>query len=209
MSEQKTPEEALQDSKVVAIENSGTISGSLVGAAAEIRRRRRAEAIQLSLRALCMATSVVSLSLMVTAKQASSVSIYGFRLPVHSKWSFSESYEYLVGVSAAVAAHSFLQLLIGSSRFLRMSSLIPSRNHAWLIFAGDQVFAYALMSAGSASSGVTNLNRTGIRHTALPNFCKPLHKFCDHVAISIVFTFISCFLLATSAVQDIIWLSQH
>lgn len=47
---------------------------------------------------------------------------------------------YLVGVSAAVAAHSFLQLLIGSSRFLRMSSLIPSRNHAWLIFAGDQVY---------------------------------------------------------------------
>lgn len=72
-----------------------------------------------------------------------------------------------------------------------------------------QAFAYALMSAGSAASGVTNLNRTGIRHTALPDFCKPLHKFCDHVAISIAFTFISCFLLATSAVQDVLWLSQH
>lgn len=72
-----------------------------------------------------------------------------------------------------------------------------------------QVFAYALMSAGSAASGVTNLNRTGIRHTALPNFCKPLHKFCDHVGISIAFTFTSCFLLATSVVQDVIWLSQH
>lgn len=72
-----------------------------------------------------------------------------------------------------------------------------------------QAFAYALMSGGSAASGVTNLNRTGIRHTALPNFCKPLHKFCDHVAISIAFTFISCFLLATSAVQNVIWLSQH
>lgn len=72
-----------------------------------------------------------------------------------------------------------------------------------------QAFAYALMSAGSAASGVTNLNRTGIRHTALPDFCKPLHNFCDHVAISIAFTFTSCFLLATSAVQDVIWLSQH
>lgn len=47
---------------------------------------------------------------------------------------------YLVGVSAAVAAHSLLQLLIGMSRFLRTSSVIPSRNHAWLIFAGDQVY---------------------------------------------------------------------
>lgn len=72
-----------------------------------------------------------------------------------------------------------------------------------------QAFAYAMMSAGSAASGVTNLNRTGIRHTALPNFCKPLHSFCDHVAISIAFTFVSCILLAMSAVQDVMWLSNN
>lgn len=78
-----------------------------------------------------------------------------------------------------------------------------------LIICKWQVFAYALMSAGSAASGVTNLNRTGIRHTALPNFCKPLQSFCDHVAISIAFTFFSCILLATSAVQDVIWLSKN
>ncbi|CAK8560235.1 unnamed protein product [Lathyrus sativus] len=185
------------------------MSGPLVGATEKTIRCRRAEAMQLILRALCMATSVVSLSLMITAEQNSSVSIYAFRLPVHSKWSFSPSYEFVVGVSVAVAAHSLLQLLIGTSRFLRASSVIPSRNHAWVLFAGDQAFAYALMSAGSAASGVTNLNRTGIRHTPLPNFCKPLQKFCDHVAISIAFTFISCFLLATSAVHDVIWLTQH
>lgn len=46
---------------------------------------------------------------------------------------------YLVGVSAAVAVHSLLQLLINVSRMLRKSPVIPSRNHAWLIFAGDQV----------------------------------------------------------------------
>ncbi|KAL9304440.1 hypothetical protein ACSQ67_021703 [Phaseolus vulgaris] len=207
--QQRIAEEILQESKVAALETSGTMSGPLVGAAERTRRRRRVEAMQLLLRGLCMASSVLSISLMVTAEESSSVSIYGFQLPLHSKWSFSESYEYLVGVCAAVAAHSLLQLLIGISRFLKTSSVIPSTNHAWLIFAGDQVFAYALMSAGSAASGVTNLNRTGIRHTALPNFCKPLHKFCDHVGISIAFTFTSCFLLATSAVQDVIWLSQN
>ncbi|KAK7389573.1 hypothetical protein VNO78_24727 [Psophocarpus tetragonolobus] len=180
-------------------------NGTMVGT----RRRPWAEAMQLIMRALCMLCSLVAISFMLTAKESTSLNIYGFILPLHSKWSFSQSYQYLVGVSAAVAAHSLLQLLIGTSRFLKMSSVIPSRNHAWLIFAGDQAFAYALMSAGSAASGVTNLNHTGIRHTALPNFCKPLHKFCDHVAISIAFTFTSCFLLATSAVQGVIWLSQH
>lgn len=91
VNEQRIQEEA----KVAALECSGTMSGPLVGAAASAgtRRRRRAEAMQLVLRALCMASSVVAISLMVTAKESSSVSIYGFLLPLHSKWSFSESYE--------------------------------------------------------------------------------------------------------------------
>ncbi|VVA18657.1 PREDICTED: CASP [Prunus dulcis] len=116
---------------------------------------------------------------------------------------------YLVGVSAAVVAHSLLQLVIIVSRLLRKSPLIPSRNHAWLTYAGDQVLAYAMMSAGSAASGVSNLNRTGIRHMALPDFCKPLHIFCDHVAISIACTFLSSLLLSISAIQNVIWLSNN
>ncbi|KAI9107787.1 hypothetical protein K1719_021123 [Acacia pycnantha] len=106
-------------------------------------------------------------------------------------------------------AHSLLQLLIGTSRLLKKSPVIPSRNFAWLIFAGDQAFAYALISAGSAASGVTNLTHNGIRHPALPSFCKFLHKFCDHVGISIAFTFMGCLLLAASAILDVMWLSNH
>ncbi|XP_045789977.1 CASP-like protein 3A1 [Trifolium pratense] len=185
-------------------------TAALEGAAERASRRRRTEVMQLILRALCIGSSIVSLSLMITAKQNKSVRIFGgIHYPVHAKWSFSQSFIFLVGVSVAVAAYSLLQLLIGLSRFFRSSSLISSRNHAWLIFAADQAFAYALMSAGSAASGVTSLNHTGIKLTPLPNFCKPLQKFCDHVAISIVFNFINCFLLATLAIHHVIWLSQH
>ncbi|KAI3727251.1 hypothetical protein L1987_67063 [Smallanthus sonchifolius] len=83
-----------------------------------------------------------------------------------------------------------------SRMLIKMYPIISSKKHAWLIFAGDQVFAYAMMSSGSAASGVTNLNRTGIKHSSLPNFCKPLHSFCDRVALSIAFAFFGCFLLA-------------
>ncbi|OWM78116.1 CASP-like protein 3A1 [Punica granatum] len=171
--------------------------------------RRKAELVQVALRLSCTATSLTAMAFMVTAEQASVASIYGFSFPIRSKWSFSDSFMYLVGVSAAVGAYSLVQLLISVSRLLKRSPLIPSRRYAWLIFAGDQVFAYALMSAGSASSGVTNLNRTGIRHTALPNFCNPLRSFCNHVAVSIAFTFFGCILLATSAVLDVIWLTKN
>ncbi|KAF9685195.1 hypothetical protein SADUNF_Sadunf03G0029400 [Salix dunnii] len=199
----------LPESKLAVESISGTKSGLLVGASAAAMRPfgRKAEVMHVLLRSLCILTSVAALSFMVTAQQSSSISFYGFTLPVQSKWSFSHSFEYLVGVCAAVAAHSMLQLLISLSRLLRKSPVITSRSHAWLIFAGDQVFAYAMTSAGAAASGVTNLNRTGIHHTALPNFCKPLQSFCDHVAVSIFFTFTSCFLLAASAVQEVMWLS--
>ncbi|KAK4427950.1 CASP-like protein 3A1 [Sesamum alatum] len=187
-------------------------SGPLVSQRPESRRggvvgHRKADVV---LRLLCLLTSVTALSVMATAKQASTISLYGFSIPLYSKWSFSGSFEYLVGVSAAVALHSLLQLLINVSRMLRKSPpIIPSRNHAWLIFAGDQIFAYGMMSAGSAASGVTNLNRTGIHHSALPNFCKPLHVFCDRVAVSIAFTFFSCFLLSISVILDVLWLSKY
>ncbi|KAL2493135.1 CASP-like protein 3A1 [Abeliophyllum distichum] len=172
-------------------------------------RWRKTDILHVILRLVCVSTCVIAVSVMVTAKQASTISLYGFSIPVVSKWSFSDSFKYLVGVSAAVAVHSLLQLLINMSRVLRKSPMIPSRNHVWLVFAADQIFAYAMMSAGSAASGVTNLNRTGIRHSSLPNFCKPLHSFCNRVAVSIAFTFFSCFLLAVSAVLDVVWLSKH
>ncbi|WVZ68992.1 hypothetical protein U9M48_017858 [Paspalum notatum var. saurae] len=73
----------------------------------------------------------------------------------------------------------------------------------------NRVFSLAMMSAGSAAAAVANLNRTGIKHTALPNFCKPLPRFCNLSAASIAAAFLCCVFLAASAVIDVIWLSRH
>ncbi|CAI9114193.1 OLC1v1014854C1 [Oldenlandia corymbosa var. corymbosa] len=200
-----------ETAKMGGAPTSVTMSGPLVSSSRPSVRsvHGKMDIAHVVLRLACLLTSVTSLAVMITAKQASTISLYGFSLPVSSKWSFSDSLEYLVGVSAAAAVHSLLQLFISGSRSLRKSPVIPSRNHAWLLFVGDQIFAFAMMSAGSAASGVTNLNRTGIRHSALPNFCKPLNVFCNRVAVSIVFVFFSCFLLAISVVLDVIWLSKY
>ncbi|KAG1367811.1 CASP-like protein 3A1 [Cocos nucifera] len=199
--------------KVAAAADSATMSGPLVpvmggpdGAAEAGRRWEVAGAV---VRAATVVSSLLALALMVSAEQRGELSLLGFELPLYSKWSFSDSLEYLVGISAAVAAHSLLQLLLAIRKLVKKAPVIPSRRHAWVIFAGDQAFAYAMMSAGSAAAGVTNLNRTGIRHAALPDFCKTLHRFCDHMAISITFAFISCLLLAISAILDVLWLSSY
>uniref|UniRef100_N1QSC2 CASP-like protein n=1 Tax=Aegilops tauschii TaxID=37682 RepID=N1QSC2_AEGTA len=114
----------------------------------------------------------------------------------------------LVGISAAAAAYSLAQLLSIAYKALKKVPVVSSRRYAWMLLAGDQVFAYAMLSAGSAAAAVANLNRTGIRHTALPNFCKPLPRFCDLSAASIACAFLSCAFLAASAVIDVIWLSN-
>ncbi|XP_020098449.1 CASP-like protein 3A1 [Ananas comosus] len=196
--------------KVAAAAESGTMSGPLVAAAAErgAAERRRWDAAAAAARVAAAASSLLALGIMVSAEQRGSLSVFGLQLPLYSKWSFSDSLEYLVGISAAVAAHSLLQLLLSMRKLVKRVPVIPSRSHAWVLFAGDQVFAYAMMSAGSAAAGVTNLNRAGIRHTALPNFCKPLHQFCNRMVISITFAFLSCLFLAISAVLDVIWLSK-
>ncbi|KAG8497169.1 hypothetical protein CXB51_008414 [Gossypium anomalum] len=191
----------LTEAKVIAEENGRQVEPCVRSKTGGTSTK--GDVVVLTLRLLCMATSVTGMSFMVTARQVSAASFYGFQLQLHSKWSFSYSFEYLVGVTATATAYSLLQLLIAGSRLLvKKSPVIPSRNQAWLVFAGDQILAYAMMSAGSAASGVANLNRTGIRHTALPNFCKSLDSFCDHVAVSIAFTFFSCVMYAAAAVQD-------
>ncbi|KAI3670499.1 hypothetical protein L1987_87835 [Smallanthus sonchifolius] len=214
MSDFKTPpESAIQlpdqtTTKVAAESETGTMSGPLVSLTSAKKFSRNYDAMHIVLRLVSFSASLISVAVMATAKEKSTISIYGFDLSLHSKWSFSGSFEYLVGISSLVAVHSLLQLVMTSSRTLRKESIFSSRNHAWIIFAGDQVFAYAMMSAGSAATGVTNLNRTGIKHPTLPNFCKQLHSFCDRVGVSIAFSFFNCFLLAISAVLDVVWLAN-
>ena len=85
----------LPESKMVAGSISGPFGGASGGGAAAGLRPfgRKAEVMNVLLRVLCMVTSVAAVSFMVTSQQSSTISIYGFMLPVHSKWSFSHSFE--------------------------------------------------------------------------------------------------------------------
>lgn len=94
MNGRKTPPEvAIQLPDTKGATETGTMSGPLVPASPVRNVRRKAEVIHVILRLLCLLTSIFALSLMVTAKQSATISIYGFNLPVYSKWSFSDSFE--------------------------------------------------------------------------------------------------------------------
>ncbi|XP_021911756.1 CASP-like protein 3A1 isoform X3 [Carica papaya] len=53
---------------------------------------RRADLVRVALRLMCMAASVTAMSFMLTARQVSAASFYGFQLHLYSKWSFSYAF---------------------------------------------------------------------------------------------------------------------
>lgn len=53
----------------------------------------RGDVVLVILRLLCMGASLTAMLFMVTARQVSTASFYGFQLQLHSKWSFSYSFE--------------------------------------------------------------------------------------------------------------------
>ncbi|XP_078439332.1 CASP-like protein 3A1 [Wolffia australiana] len=163
--------------------------------------KRGGAAVHVALRLACAATSAASLALLLSSEQSASLSFYGFHVPLHAKWSFSDSFQYLAAAMAAAAAHS----LVAAAAAVRRRG--PQRA-TWLGFAADQAVAYAVLSASAAAAGVTNINRTGIRHVAFPNFCRPLWRFCGSVAASVALAFLTWLLLATSALLHVIALSR-
>ncbi|KAJ4897928.1 CASP-like protein 3A1 [Raphanus sativus] len=169
---------------------------------------RRGDVAMVVLRAMCMAVSAVAVLLMVTARETSMTTLYGFEFQLHAVWSLSDSLIYLVVVTSATVIYSCLQLVLSGTRLMRRSPVVPTRRQAWFCFVADQILGYAMVSGGSAALGVTNMNRTGIRHMPLPNFCKSLDFFCDHLAISIVFALFAFLLLAASSILDVVALSR-
>ncbi|KAL1199460.1 CASP-like protein 3A1 [Cardamine amara subsp. amara] len=170
---------------------------------------RRNDVAMVVIRVMCMAVSTFAVSMMLTAHETTMTTLYGFEFQLHAVWSLSDSLIYLVVVSSATVLYSFLQLIISGTRLMRKSPVIPTRTQAWFCFVADQIMGYAMVSGASAALGVTNMNRTGIRHMPLPNFCKSLGFFCDHLAVSVVFTLFAFLLLAVASILDVLRLSHH
>ncbi|XP_073134734.1 CASP-like protein 3A1 [Henckelia pumila] len=153
----------------------------------EVAGYGKADVMHALIRLLCASTSLTGVLVMMTAKLQASTISRGY----DSQW-------FLVGMCGVVAIHSFCQMCIKLGGMLSKPPIIPSRKNGWTLFAADLVNALALTSAGLNASRL------------LPDFCQPLHSFCDLVYVALVLTFISCSFLYVSVVFDVVWLaSEH
>lgn len=87
-------QKAAPEARVAAAAESGEATGNThVAGTGKRVVGLRDEVLQVSLRLLSLAASVIAMSFMVTARQNGVASIYGFRLSIHSKWSYSYAFE--------------------------------------------------------------------------------------------------------------------
>ncbi|EMS66990.1 hypothetical protein TRIUR3_06860 [Triticum urartu] len=98
----------------------------------------RLDMAMVATRAAALVMALLSMSLMVSAKQRGSLIIFGIEIPLYAKWSLSDSLKSLVGLSAAAAAYSLAQLLSIAYKALKKVPVVPSRRYAWMLLAGDQ-----------------------------------------------------------------------
>uniref|UniRef100_A0A0E0FSJ8 CASP-like protein n=1 Tax=Oryza nivara TaxID=4536 RepID=A0A0E0FSJ8_ORYNI len=103
-----------------------------------IPRWPRLGVVMVATRAVALVMAVLSMALMISAKQRGSLKIFGIEIPLYANWSFSDSLEYLVGMSAVSAAYCLAQLLLTAHKAVKNAPVVQSRNYAWLLFTGDQ-----------------------------------------------------------------------
>ncbi|KAF9615501.1 hypothetical protein IFM89_023883 [Coptis chinensis] len=89
-----TPDVGIQmpETKVSATE-SVTMSGPLMSNATDRKLLRKTDVAHVLLRLMCLLSSVLAVAVMATSEEKANITIYGFSLPVYSKWSFAPSFE--------------------------------------------------------------------------------------------------------------------
>ena len=69
---------------------------------------RKSDVMQAVIRLLCLLTSSAALTVMTTAKQSATITLYGFTLPLYSKWSFSDSFVWVLLFSLLFSFNTFI-----------------------------------------------------------------------------------------------------
>ncbi|KAK4774468.1 hypothetical protein SAY86_009403 [Trapa natans] len=152
-----------------------------------LQKIRRLNYLSLLLRIASFCFSVASAIFMAT----------DYRCP-HSAvtWYRFDAFRYVFAANAIVSLYSLFQLVVSVWEISRNATLLPEVLQVWFDFGHDQVFAYMLMSAGSAGAA---LSRT--LKSPEPDICSSRSSFCIQADIAVAlglasFTFLgfSCLL---------------
>ncbi|KAK1351554.1 hypothetical protein POM88_054241 [Heracleum sosnowskyi] len=109
-----------------------------------------------------------------------------------------EEYSYLLAIAVISTVYTGGQVYLQVHEILTGVQKFSRNNSVSFNFIGDQIFAYLLISAGSAAVPMTNRLRE-VEDSIFTDYPAPSGLFTDSSAAAIAMTFLAFFVLALSA----------
>ncbi|XP_021728870.1 CASP-like protein Ni6 [Chenopodium quinoa] len=148
---------------------------------------KKCRGIDVILRVLLLAASIVAIVVMVTSKQTATVLTPRGPIRAPAKFEHSPAFIYFV-VALSVAGLYSIITAIASLSFFRKSSIPPKL--FWILLVHDVLILGIVAAATGAAGGVGYIGLKGNTHVKWMKICNFYGKFCRHIGGSI---FVSLF----------------
>ncbi|KAK4786362.1 hypothetical protein SAY86_003051 [Trapa natans] len=114
-----------------------------------------------------------------------------------STWYHLDAYRYVFAANAIVSLYSLFELAVSVWEISMNATLLPEVLQVWFDFGHDQVFAYMLMSAGSAGAALSRTLKSPAPATE-SDICSSRSSFCIQADIAVALGFASFMFLGFS-----------
>jgi len=141
--------------------------------------------VDLVLRVLLFASTLVSVVVMVTSKQTKLIQVTGFpvRVPIAAKFQDSPAFIYFVVALSLACLYSILTTIVSFLALLKPGCGIKWLLHFVII---DVVLFGIVSSATGAAGGVAYIGLKGNSHVGWLKVCNRFDKFCQHIGGSVL-----------------------
>ncbi|XP_059648917.1 CASP-like protein 1 [Cornus florida] len=163
--------------------------------------------VDLVLRFLLFASTLISVVVMVTSKQTKLIPVMGIPFPVllSAKFNHSPAFIYFVAALSVACFYSIITTVVSFFALLKPGCSTKLLFHFVII---DVVMLGIVASATGAAGGVAYIGLRGNKHVGWQKVCNNYDKFCEHVGASIFLSLFASVLLLLLVLLSVYSLSR-
>ncbi|KAL9241807.1 hypothetical protein vseg_015872 [Gypsophila vaccaria] len=146
----------------------------------------------------CVTGVLAFVATVVMVKSGQSTLIFGIEF--QAKFSYASAFRYFVGINITICALSLISLIaICISYGSKFNSIVY-----FSLFLHDLIATLLQMAGCAAASAIGYVGKYGQDQIGWPKICDEVTKFCNHVKVSIVFSYLAFICLFTLTIMAFI-----
>ncbi|KAI3690537.1 hypothetical protein L2E82_48615 [Cichorium intybus] len=157
--------------------------------------------VDVALRVLLFATTLVAIIVMVTSKQTKLIPLApGLAIPLPAKFQHAPAFIYLVAALSVTSLYTIVTCVLSALALMTPGGCSTKLQFHFLMF--DALLLGIVAAATGAAGGVAYIGLKGNSHTGWNKICNTYDSFCFHTAASVLLSLISSITLLL-----LVWLS--